>query len=430
MGFRVALGEICSFNRGASIPRARMRNSGDLLYIHYGDLYKRFDLRIDVEKPAKPLPFISADEKIKDSQRLNDQDIVYVLTSETVDDLGHAYLFNNPSGKLAVSGTETTIVRVERKDIVLPAYLNYLMSSPRFIGELRQYTRGMKVFRVHPSDVARIEVDLPSIDEQQKVVAILDAVYEKQQINTQLNGYLAELAQTLYNDWFRDFGHWGGRMPSHWESGVLGDYVSVKRGGSPRPIQEYLSNEGLHWLKIADVSGVNGPYILEIKEHIKEEGLRKTVHLEPGSLVLSNSATPGIPKILSIGTCIHDGWLYFPQSEFTNEWLYCYFLNIRQELVRMANGSVFQNLKTDIVKDFEIIRPDDETLDSFQEIIAPLFGLMEACQQESKQLAALRDALLPKLMSGEIDVSKIDLTQLNSHLVERWPSPLQLQDYR
>ena len=429
MGFRVALGEICSFNRGTSIPRARMRNSGDLLYIHYGDLYKRFDLRIDVEKPAKPLPFI-ADEKIKDSQRLNDQDIVYVLTSETVDDLGHAYLFNNPSGKLAVSGTETTIVRVERKDIVLPAYLNYLMSSPRFIGELRQYTRGMKVFRVHPSDVARIEVDLPSIDEQQKVVAILDAVYEKQQINTQLNGYLAELAQTLYNDWFRDFGHWGGRMPSHWESGVLGDYVSVKRGGSPRPIQEYLSNEGLHWLKIADVSGVNGPYILEIKEHIKEEGLRKTVHLEPGSLVLSNSATPGIPKILSIGTCIHDGWLYFPQSEFTNEWLYCYFLNIRQELVRMANGSVFQNLKTDIVKDFEIIRPDDETLDSFQKIIAPLFGLMEACQQESKQLAALRDALLPKLMSGEIDVSKIDLTQLNSHLVERWPSPLQLQDYR
>ena len=122
---------------------------------------------------------------------MNDQDIVYVLTSETVDDLGHAYLFNNPSGKLAVSGTETTIVRVERKDIVLPAYLNYLMSSPRFIGELRQYTRGMKVFRVHPSDVARIEVDLPSIDEQQKVVAILDAVYEKQQINTQLNGYLA-----------------------------------------------------------------------------------------------------------------------------------------------------------------------------------------------------------------------------------------------
>ena len=231
-----------------------------------------------------------------------------------------------------------------------------------------------------------------------------------------LNGYLAELAQTIYNDWFRDFGHWGGQMPSHWETGVLGDYVTVKRGGSPRPIQEYLSDEGLRWLKIADVSGISGPYILEIKEHIKEEGLRKTVHLEPGSLVLSNSATPGIPKILSIDTCIHDGWLYFPQSQFTNEWLYCYFLNVRQELVRMANGSVFQNLKTDIVKNFEVIRPDDETLASFQEMVAPLFNLMESCQKENKQLADLRDTLLPKLMSGEIDVSKVDLTQLNSHL--------------
>ena len=232
----------------------------------------------------------------------------------------------------------------------------------------------------------------------------------------QLNGYLEELAQTIYNDWFRDFGHWGGQMPSHWETGVLGDYVTVKRGGSPRPIQEYLSDEGLRWLKIADVSGISGPYILEIKEHIKEEGLRKTVHLEPGSLVLSNSATPGIPKILSIDTCIHDGWLYFPQSQFTNEWLYCYFLNVRQELVRMANGSVFQNLKTDIVKNFEVIRPDDETLASFQEMVAPLFNLMESCQKENKQLADLRDTLLPKLMSGEIDVSKVDLTQLNSHL--------------
>ena len=235
-----------------------------------------------------------------------------------------------------------------------------------------------------------------------------------------LNGYLAELAQTIYNDWFRDFGHWGGQMPSHWETGVLSDYVTVKRGGSPRPIQEYLSDEGLRWLKIADVSGISGPYILEIKEHIKEEGLRKTVHLEPGSLVLSNSATPGIPKILSIDTCIHDGWLYFPQSQFTNEWLYCYFLNVRQELVRMANGSVFQNLKTDIVKNFEVIRPDDETLASFQEMVAPLFNLMESCQKENKQLAHLRDTLLPKLISGEIDVSKVDLTQLNSHLPKRW----------
>ena len=191
MGFKVALGDICSFSRGASIPRARMFDAGDYLYIHYGDLYKGFNLRIDVENPAKPIPYISGDEKIKDSQRLCDQDIVYVLTSETVDDLGHAYLFNNPLDRSAVSGTETTVVRVERRDLIVPAYLNYLMSTPRFVSCLRQYVRGMKVFRVHPDDVARIEIELPPVDVQKQVVAILDALYEKQRVNARLNGYLA-----------------------------------------------------------------------------------------------------------------------------------------------------------------------------------------------------------------------------------------------
>lgn len=191
MGCKVVLGDICSFSRGASIPRARMHDTGDYLYIHYGDLYKGFDLRIDVESPSKPIPFILRGEKVKESQCLKDQDIVYVLTSETVDDLGHAYLFNDPQNKLAVSGTETTIVRVKRRDLVIPAYLNYLMSSPCFIGELRRYVRGMKVFRVHPADVSRIEIELPHIETQRKVVSILDSIYTKQRINTQLNGYLA-----------------------------------------------------------------------------------------------------------------------------------------------------------------------------------------------------------------------------------------------
>lgn len=85
MGCRVALGDVCSFYRGASVPRTRMYDKGAYLYIHYGDLYKGFDLHIDVEDPAKPIPYILNNEKIKDSQRLRDQDIVYVLTSETVD---------------------------------------------------------------------------------------------------------------------------------------------------------------------------------------------------------------------------------------------------------------------------------------------------------------------------------------------------------
>lgn len=185
------LGELCSFYRGSSIPRARMYESGDYLYIHYGDLYKGFELRIDVEFPQKPIPYVLSDERIKDTQWLRDQDVVCVLTSETIDDLGHSFIFNNPQQLPSVAGTETTIVRVNRRDLLIPAYLNYLMQTSQFRALMRQYVKGMKVFRVHSNDLARIEINLPSLDRQRAIVTFFDALFDKQLLNARTNDYLA-----------------------------------------------------------------------------------------------------------------------------------------------------------------------------------------------------------------------------------------------
>ena len=189
----------------------------------------------------------------------------------------------------------------------------------------------------------------------------------------------------------------------------MGDFTVIKRGGSPRPIQEYLSDSGLRWLKISDVTSLQSPFVIDIKEHIIEAGLKKTVFLKAGSLVLSNSATPGIPKILDVDSCIHDGWLYFPESRFSKEYLYLYFIYIRQQLINLSNGSVFNNLKTDILKAYPTILPDEETLQRFDEIVKPIFLLIQNNTRELHRIAKMRDTLLPKLMSGEIDVSNLDL---------------------
>lgn len=406
MGCRVTLGDICSFDRGASIPRTRMLNSGDLLYIHYGDLYKGFDLRIDVEKPAKPLPFISADEKIKDSQRLNDQDIVYVLTSETVDDLGHAYLFNNPSGKSAVSGTETTIVRVERKDVVLPAYLNYLMSSPRFISELRQYTRGMKVFRVHPSDVARIEVDLPSIDEQRKVVAILDAIYEKQQTNTKLNGYLADAVDGLFE-----------KALGQSEEKTLTDVVEILSGGTPKTkISEYWEDGEIPFFGPGDANG--STYCLTTAKHITQLGLENcNSELYPVDTVfLTARGTVGKVAMAGKPMAMNQSCFAFRGLGVSQPAVYQIIKRAVRSLKVKANGATFAAINTRDLKIEAILVPSDEELTAFEEEAASLHSMMRVNEEESLKLSSLRDALLSKLIAGEIDVSKVDLTQINSHL--------------
>ena len=254
-------------------------------------------------------------------------------------------------------------------------------------------------------------IEIPDLERkiQDKIVSILESVDSLIDNNARVNQNLEQQAQTLFKSWFLDYEPWNGTAPDSWIDGKLGDFTEIKRGGSPRPIQEYLSDSGLRWLKISDVTSLQTPFVIDIKDHIIEEGLKKTVFLKAGSLVLSNSATPGVPKILDVDSCIHDGWLYFPKSKLSKEYLYLFFKYIRQQLVNLSNGSVFNNLKTAILKGYPTILPDDETLKRFDDVVKPMFIQMKILTRENHRLAEMRDVILPQLMSGELDVSKLEL---------------------
>ena len=224
-----------------------------------------------------------------------------------------------------------------------------------------------------------------------------------------INDNLQQQAQALFKSWFVDFDPWNGVCPSSWVTESLGNRVVIKRGGSPRPIQDFLSDAGYRWLKISDVTSIDSPFITRIKEHIRESGITKTVLLKAGALVLSNSATPGIPKFLDVDSCIHDGWLYFLNSELSGEFLYLLFAHIRPQLVSLGNGSVFTNLKTDILKNYPVVFPDHETLCRFDEIVKPMFGQMLTITRENDKLSEIRDSFLPKLLSGEVDMSSVGI---------------------
>lgn len=409
MGCKVALGEICSFSRGASVPRARMYDAGDFLYIHYGDLYRGFSLRVDVEAPQQTLPYISAEEKIRPEQFLEDQDIIYVLTSETVDDLGHAYLFNNPKKLPAVSGTETTIVRVCRQDVVVPAYLNYILQTARFRAMLRQYVRGMKVFRVRPDDLACIEIDLPPLETQLKTVAFLDAVFEKQLINNQINDYLAEYLKSCAKRLYREYERGeGADLPEGWHWTTIGEISEmVCRGITPKYNDEsdelilgqtcirnnlvLLENGRLHaprkitekWLKKYD--------LLINSTGVGSLGRTAQVWFNPSKLVVDSHVT--IVRAADPRHALYMGFWAFEHERYIES---------------LHTGSTGQTeLPRNHVKAIRLVLPSDAELEKFNAVAQPTVDLIVANQKESKRLAELRDTLLPKLMSGEIDVSSV-----------------------
>lgn len=326
----------------------------------------------------------------------------------------HSVLFSSraPIGYVAISDCEVctnqgfkSIVPNENADYL---FLYYLLQYKK--KDIENLGSGTTFKEVSANTMKSVEVRVPAEKSEQKRIArVLSAIDDKIEANTRINENLEQQASALFESWFVNYDPWDGEMPSAWEKAPLGTFVEIKRGGSPRPIQDFLSDSGLRWLKISDVTSLKSPFILEIKEHIKLEGLKKTVFLKAGELVLSNSATPGIPKILDVDSCIHDGWLYFPKSQLSKYYLYLFFKHIRKELVALGNGSVFTNLKTDILKAFPAVKADADTLTAFDFIAMPLFDAMLNLDREKAHLVAMRDALLPKLMAGEIDLSEIQL---------------------
>ncbi len=196
-----------------------------------------------------------------------------------------------------------------------------------------------------------------------------------------------------------------GWVPKGWGAAKLGSIVTVKRGGSPRPIKDFIVSEGLPWVKISDATASSSRFISKTKEFIREEGLKKTVLLKKGSLILSNSATPGVPKFLDLDACIHDGWLYFPEKQrLGDSYLYQLFLEIREKLVMQGNGSVFTNLKTDILKNHTLVIPGEAIVALFEEHASELHQRVQAISEQVSCLTKMRDTLLPKLISGELQL--------------------------
>lgn len=241
-----------------------------------------------------------------------------------------------------------------------------------------------------------------------------------------MNETLEATARAIFKDWFIDFGPTRARMegrapylapdilalfpdrlngaglPEGWEMKPLSDLCTLGRGASPRPINEYMNGE-VAWIKIADATAAGGPFLFETKEKIKAAGAKRSVSVAPGDLILSNSATCGVPIFVELHGCIHDGWLYFKDLRSISK-LYLFHVlgELAQHLVQIADGSVQKNLNTNLVGQQSIVVPSRATVDAFDAHASVWFAKIRQNSLEARTLFRTRDLILPKLMSGEI----------------------------
>ncbi len=409
------IGDLCSFTKGASVPRDRMKDQG-LLYLHYGDLYTGHNLYIDVENPEKPLPSIDLAEKLRSDQFVDNGDIVYVLTSETVEDLGKSLYLSNPKHRTVVAGTETTIMRVGRQDIVEPRYLNYLLQTPRFQRKLRQYVTGMKVFRVHPRDIARITISVPSLAEQKKIITLLDSIYFKIRLNQRINDHLEKLLLSQYDAMF-DVGE------TAKSRGRLSDIGTIVGGATPskKKLEDYFCTDGIGWITPRDLANTDNKFIAHGALDITREGFDScsVKALPAGSVLFSSRAPIGYIAIASDELTTNQGFKSIvPRAEIGTAFTYCLLVRNKQRIADAGSGTTFPEVSANTMANIEISLPSESLCQEFSSWAQPVLKLQSRIEEESHLLRIARDALLPRLMSGEVDVSRIDLRQLNGHLSE------------
>jgi len=184
-------------------------------------------------------------------------------------------------------------------------------------------------------------------------------------------------------------------MSSDWVETVFSDICVITRGASPRPIHDWMTEgDGIPWVKISDATASNSRFIGKTSGKIKKDGASRSVEVFQGDLILSNSATPGIPRFMGINACIHDGWLLLRDFRgATKEYLYYLLEADRPKLVAQGNGSVFTNLKTDILKNHRVHLPPLQEQKAIAHILGTLDDKIELNRKTNETLEAMAKAL-------------------------------------
>ena len=192
-------------------------------------------------------------------------------------------------------------------------------------------------------------------------------------------------------------------IPDSWEWVRLGDVITILRGGSPRPIKKYLTDDpqGINWIKIGD-SKPNSKYIEYAAEKIIPEGLSKTRIVSKGDFLLSNSMSFGRPYILKINGAVHDGWLILSDYDhlFNKDYLY-YLLSsgfINTQFMNLATGSTVKNLNRERVANTIAVVPPLKEQSRIAAKIAQLFALLRKVESSTQQYAKLQTLLKSKVL--------------------------------
>lgn len=257
---------------------------------------------------------------------------------------------------------------------------------------------------------------MPSLADQRRIASILSSLDRKIELNNKINADLEEMAQAIFKNWFVDFEPFKdgkfvdselGMIPEGWKVGRLDEIADVIGGSTPSKAKpEYYTQKGIAWLTPKDLSNHPAVYSSRGEIDITKEGYNSTsTKLMPKGTVLFTSRAPiGYISIAQNDICTNQGFKSLVPRKAGTCFLYCFLKYVTPEIENKSTGSTFKEASGALMKSLQVIMPEQKVFEEFEEIVSPLFARIESLEKESTRLSLLRDTLLPRLMSGELEV--------------------------
>lgn len=289
-----------------------------------------------------------------------------------------------------IASTKLMVLRHNEK--VLPEYLfailksNYILAELQHLAETRSGTFPQITFT---SELAPMKVNLPDKKTQKRIVSILSSIEQKIDVNETVNNNLEQQVSILYQSWFEDFEITNGVCPEDWSYQELSSIADIASGKRPLVKSNVCNQE-------TPISIVGAASVM---------GFTSEANHTDKILVTGRVGTHGVVQRFNTPCWTSDNTLVItsPYYEFTNQILH------RIDYSSMNRGSTQPLITQGDIKKVVVLVPDENTLAKFEEFAGSLMVKWEANNKENIKLASLRDTLLPKLMSGELDVSDIEL---------------------
>ena len=307
-----------------------------------------------------------------------------------------------------IASTKLMVIRA-KKDVVSPKYLYYFLKNSSTVAELQLLaeTRSGTFPQITFSEVANLTIPVPSLAVQEVIVQTMQCLEDKITCNEQINDNLEQQAQSYFQELFVD------NADPEWAIGTISDLGTVVGGSTPSKAKpEYYTESGIAWITPKDLSINKSKFVSHGENDITELGLKNSsaAIMPEGTVLFSSRAPIGYIAIAAGEVTTNQGFKsVVPKPEIGTPFVYFFLKNTLPVIEGMASGSTFKEVSGSTMKNVPAVIPDAETLAKFSDFCAPIFAQQRTLEEQNQSLAKLRDSLLPKLMSGEIDVSAVQL---------------------